>query len=375
MVQKMDDINHIAVCFVSLDIYPLFNVNVSSVQGGAEVDFYMLATELAKDRRFRVSVITGDFGQPDIETVGNITIYKSADLQKKFLSGATTLWKAMRLANADIYFKKGAAVTTDLIALFCRLYRKTFFFRTAHDIDCDGSYLRQFILRGKTYLWSLRHAKRVFVQKTADVQNLLRTCGVNAIMVPNGHRIADLEDSKRDSVLWVGRSEGFKQPRLFLRLAREIPSERFVMICQQTKDDRQYDELVQLSQNVANLKFIKSVPFGEIDYYFQQAKVFVNTSSAEGFPNTFIQAGKCAAPIITLNVNPDGFLDRFNCGLCANGDWNKFVDSVKFILAENRYIEMGKNARKYVENNHDVVKIVEQYKMYFIDTLSENQSR
>lgn len=103
----MDDVSRKAVCFVSLDVYPLLNPKAPGVQGGSEVDFYMLATELAKDRRFRVSVITGDFGQPDVEMADNITIYKAADIQKKPLSGVLALWKSLRLADADIYFKKG----------------------------------------------------------------------------------------------------------------------------------------------------------------------------------------------------------------------------------------------------------------------------
>ncbi len=55
------------VCFVSLKAYPLFNPDISSVFGGAEVDLYMLATELANDERFEVSFIVGDYGQPPLE--------------------------------------------------------------------------------------------------------------------------------------------------------------------------------------------------------------------------------------------------------------------------------------------------------------------
>jgi hypothetical protein len=36
-----------------------------------------------------------------------------------------------------------------------------------------------------------------------------------------------------------------------------------------------------------------------------------------------------------------------------------------FILTEGRYIQLGRNARKYVEDNHNVTKIVEQYRKLF----------
>ncbi|MGA2092861.1 MAG: glycosyltransferase family 4 protein [Sedimentisphaerales bacterium] len=362
----MDDINRISVCFVSLDIYPLFNPCCRGVQGGSEVDFYMIATELAKDDRFRVSIVTGDFGQPDIETFGNITLYKAGDLQRKLFSGYVALWKAMRLADADIYFRQGAAITTDLVALFCRLNRKSFFLRTATDYECNGEYIQQFPLRGRTYLWSLRQAKRVFVQRATDVSKMFNTAGVTAVVVPNGHRIVELHGLNRDSILWVGRTDVLKQPAPFIQLAKEVTSEQFVMICQKAKGDRNYNELVAAASAVSNLKFIEYVPFHEIDSYFQRAKVFVNTSQAEGFPSTFIQAGKCAVPILTLKVNPDGFLDKYNCGICCNGDMDKMATSLEFMLEQNRYIEAGENARTYVMQNHDISKIIELYKEHFI---------
>ena len=55
----------VRVCFVIMKAYPLFNPEIKSVFGGAEVDFYNLATELAKDKNFDVSCVVADYGQPD----------------------------------------------------------------------------------------------------------------------------------------------------------------------------------------------------------------------------------------------------------------------------------------------------------------------
>jgi glycosyltransferase involved in cell wall biosynthesis len=375
----MDDIaknttsRQIKVCLVSLDAYLLFNPKAVGVQGGTEVDFFMIASELAKDKRFRVSIITGDFGQQVVEAFGEITVYKAANSGRNLFSSAAALWKAMRIANADIYFRQGAAITTDLVALFCRLNHKSFFLRTAHDIECNGRYLKQYPLRGKFYLWALQQAKCVFVQKASDSSALLKTTGIHSVVIPNGHHIANLTENERDFILWVARSEDFKQPRIFIELARKIPSEQFVMICQRTKGDNHYDELVGLAESISNLKFIKYVPFHDIDFYFKRAKIFVNTSTAEGFPSTFIQAGNCATPVLSLNVNPDKFLDKLNCGICCNGSETAMVEALKSLsLQPSRFIDMGKNLRKYVEDHNDIAKIIETYKKFFIDAVSEN---
>lgn len=47
----------IRVCFVAPKTYPIFNPATGNYFGGAEVDLYYLATELAKDNNFEISFI------------------------------------------------------------------------------------------------------------------------------------------------------------------------------------------------------------------------------------------------------------------------------------------------------------------------------
>jgi len=143
------------------------------------------------------------------------------------------------------------------------------------------------------------------------------------------------------------------------------------MICQRSGGDERYDDLIEQAKQLDNLQFIPRVPFHDIDSYFQRAKVFVNTSDSEGFPNTFIQACSAATPILSLNVNPDTFLDKYNCGISCDGDWQKLLDGLDFMLAVDRYVQLGQNARKYAEQNHDIAKIIKQYKKLFIELAEE----
>ena len=78
----------ISVCFVCPKAYPLFNEAVEGVFGGAEVDLYYLATELAKDEVFDVSFIVADYGQADVETIEGVKIIKSLDFGTRFLDDA-----------------------------------------------------------------------------------------------------------------------------------------------------------------------------------------------------------------------------------------------------------------------------------------------
>jgi glycosyltransferase involved in cell wall biosynthesis len=184
----------------------------------------------------------------------------------------------------------------------------------------------------------------------------------NVQVIANGHRLVPLQTLARELILWVGRSDRMKRPDLFIDLATRLPQERFLMICQRATGDEDYPALVDRARAVPNLRFIDRVPFDQIDPWFQRAKVFVNTSDSEGFPNTFIQAASQAVAILSLNANPDSFLTQYQCGLCAEGSVDRLAEGLRFLLERDRFVELGRNSRRYVEQAHDIRLIVEKYR-------------
>ena len=356
----------ITICFIAPKAYPLFNPEAEGVFGGAEVDLYYLATELARDGRFDVSFIVADYGQEDAERIEGVTVLKSLDFRKNALSGARRIWRAMRRADADLYMLEAASAGVPLAGLFCRRHRRVLVYRTASQAECDGTYLKAHPVLGRAFRTALRKAGLIVVQNKGDKDSMKRTIGVTPVVIPNMHRVRPIEQRERDTILWVGRSAAIKRPDLFVRLAEMTPGESFTMICQHATGDLRYDGLLDRARAVENLSFVQRVPFHEIDEYFLRAKVFVNTSDSEGYPNTFIQAAKAAVPILSLNVNPDGFLDRYSCGLCCGGNTQRLADSLGFMLADDRYENIGRNGRKYVEQHHDLARVIEQYKEHFL---------
>src|SRR4030042_180104 len=316
----------IRICFVILRAYTLFNPEGKGVIGGAEVDFYYLATELAKDSNYRVSCIVADYGQEPIEVREGVTLIKTQGFHKKRILATFRLWKALRTADAQIYVRKFPSAVTTEVALFCKRYGRKFVYRTASAEDCDGTFIKENFFRGKGYIWSLRHADAVIAQNETDAENLAETVGVSAQAIKNPRQLSPLVQKERNIILWVGRSDRVKRPELFLELAEQMPRHQFTMICQKAINDQESASLTARAQQITNLEFIPRVPFRKIREYFQRAKMLVNTSDYEGFPNTFIQAGKWATPILSLNVTPDGFLDGYECGMCANGDRQLFAD-------------------------------------------------
>jgi len=260
-----------------------------------------------------------------------------------------------------------SSLVTSVVVLFCKYYKRSFVYRTANTYECDGTYLRQHWFRGRMFRWALRQAKAVFAQNAAGRQGLQTLAGVTAAVLGNAHLMPQVADKPRETILWVGRSAKVKRPELFLKLTRQLPQQNFVMICPRATGDSlsDYDKLVAQAGQIDNLRFIERVPFDEIDDYFQRAFMLVNTSDSEGFPNTFVQACKCGTAVLSLNVNPDNYLDKYNCGLCAGGSQDSLAEMCGKLLDPATSKIYGENARSYAEQNHSITLIVEHYKETF----------
>jgi glycosyltransferase involved in cell wall biosynthesis len=355
----------IKVCFIAPKAYEVFNPDVGDYVGGAEVDLYYLANELARDSDFKVSFVVSDYGQNDVEIIDGVTILKSLDFRRNVLNGLLRVWGALKKADADIYFIECASAGVALVATFCKLYRRIFVYRLASLLESDGTFIREHPVVGRLFTWSLRRAAIVIAQNAIDVENLTRTVGISPHVIPNGQPLPPIQQQRRDTILWVGRDDPIKKPEIFLELAKAVPDEHFTMICQTLTHDRHYANLITEASKIPNLQFIRHVPFNQVDTYFQRAKVFVSTSEAEGFPHTFIHACKCGTAILSFNVNPDGFLDKYKCGLCARGDRDLFIKMFRDLLVPQDAQQYGMNGRCYVEENHDIVRITAVYKQIF----------
>ncbi|MBM4020607.1 MAG: glycosyltransferase, partial [Planctomycetes bacterium] len=130
---------------------------------------------------------------------------------------------------------------------------------------------------------------------------------------------------------------------------------RFVMIAAPANDQAAYFEACRArARTLANVEFVPGVPFAEMDARYRGAKVLVNTSKTEGFPNTFLQAGANGAPLLSLRVDPDDFIAKRACGFACGDDTELLAARLAELLADRTLRRrMGENACAYVRENHD----------------------
>ncbi|MEK6974157.1 MAG: glycosyltransferase family 4 protein [Nanoarchaeota archaeon] len=372
----------IKVCFIAFDAYQLFNESLSGFKyTGADIQLYQLAKEISKNKNFEISFLVGNFNQRSIEKYDGIKVYRyNGNTSNKFflmhhLQGYG-LFKTLKKIDADIYIQRSASTLTGQISSFCKMFNKKFIFMVAHKKDCDISYSKIEKLFGHylypigiyRYLFGVKNADLIITQNQEQYELLKKKLGRTSKLIKSAYKIEKNSVLKKNHILWVARGIKWKQPEIFIGLAKNFPKEKFVMIC---PGNTSYKESIkEIAINAKNLKFIDEVPFNNIDEYFKKAKLFVSTSVHEGFPNTFVQAAKNGTPIISLNINPDNILDGHKIGFHSKNFENLKKDISCLLNDKKLYKKISSNALLYAKENHDITVIKKQYES-LLESLSK----
>jgi glycosyltransferase involved in cell wall biosynthesis len=358
---------------VNFFAYPYFNPAAGRDFGGAELQLYLMAAELAKDPRFHVSFIVRSeaLAKPEVREGVELLPWSPPAAGLPVVRGLRRLLAFRRLldaADADIIVQRCAGTLTGALALHCRSRGRGFAYMAAHDSDLLperpvwwGRGLRP-ALRWAFYRLGLRRADLVFVQHEGQRELLARHHGREGAVRPCVQRVPDAAPREGgEFVLWVARCERWKQPGLFLDLARACPGERFVMVCPPAQSEPAFvAEIRDAARALPNLEFLDGVPYPEIDGLFRRASLLVNTSRSEGFPNTFVQAWKHGTPVLSLAVDPDGAIERHALGACCHGDAAALPGALAALLGDrDRWRACSANAAAWARAHHDVAARIE----------------
>lgn len=361
------------ICFVALSAYPMLSQASIKIVGGAEVQQILLAKELKKNG-FDVSFVVFDHGQKVLETINGINVFKACradDLIKRRYVGAYLILRAINRTNADLYYVRGGKLLAGLVAFYCIFKKKKLVYSVASDMDVSLKGKRFF--KAFFYKFGIKSASLVIALNAHQQQLLKKNFNKESAVIKSACVLPDRKPKKRDPpvVLWVGTmKKEWKQPELFLKLAKSIPNAKFQMIGGPSQEDPQYfEEIKRLASEIPNLEFVGFVPYHLINQYFDKASIFVNTSSIEGFPNTFLQAWAGYTPVVSLNVDPDEIICRYKLGFHSK-TFRQMIEDVKFLLGNKKLREeLGMNGRRYVEGRHDMKNIARRYIELFHELL------
>ena len=160
--------------------------------------------------------------------------------------------------------------------------------------------------------------------------------------------------------MWVGRLDPGKRPELCIDAAVKNPKIPFIMVAPANEQNKDYAlEIYEMAKEIKNITLLDFVSFKDINKYFAESRIFLNTSVDEGFPNTFIQSCINRTPIVSLNVNPDSFITKYSIGEFCDNDIDKMNRVIENIYNDENILKnYADNAIEYVQENHSIDKNV-----------------
>ena len=139
------------------------------------------------------------------------------------------------------------------------------------------------------------------------------------------------------------------------------------------------EEKGKLMQMVKNLGMEKHVQFlgyrKDILSIYQCIDVLVQPSITEGMCNSILEAMACGKPVIASRVggNPELILDGITGYLFPPGRKDILIEKISsLILDREKRLEMGREARKRVEENFSLKKMVEGYENLYLSVYHGN---
>ena len=363
-------------CFATPGVYPM--IERIGPYGGSELRAWRLARHLAARGACEVSMIAFDYGQrrrlvrdgvvfrrdsayvwprgwwPRVRGKGFRVLHcRRAVATLDFAAWECQAWAS---AAADVYVAFGVTAYSAKLARWCAAVGRRFLLMLGSDMDLDPAELGARVLYDQPGLLvaQTEHQRHEVRRRFGRDAELLR----NPVTVPAGGPA----EGPREFALWVGKSDRIKCPDRMLALARLCPGIPVTMIMNRA-DPALFDALMaEVPPNVTVLEAVE--PEGMRDYY-RRAFALVSTSRIEGFANSFLEAGACGTPVLSMDVDPDGFIAAHGGGILA-GEPDAAVALVRLYEARHWALgslarQLGENAFRRVSAEHDDGMILAQF--------------
>jgi glycosyltransferase involved in cell wall biosynthesis len=346
--------------------------HAGAVMGGAEYQTLLLAEELSRRPGVEVTYLARrvpknieSLSLPyALEGIGN-----AAGIRRRAVFfDQHNVMQALEQLKPDVIYQQAKQSYTAMGAKYAEQAGIPFFFHVAHDFDLNYRWITSRfspntpfdIIECLAGDWGIKHASHVIVQSERQGKLLQKRFKRNwSAVVRNFQPLPETLPAKPKGpmqVFWVANLKDFKRPALFVDLAESFAGRSdidFVM-AGRAPTQRRFAPLMQRIRTVKNLKYWGEVPIEKVNQLMSDADMHVNTSSFEGFPNTFLQAWARGAVIGSLAVDPDeSSMESLGIGYCAGDDLHRlhdFVDELSRAPEKRRAI--AERAFAFVHEKH-----------------------
>lgn len=353
-----------SICFVN-------PYTVHNSIGGAEVQTQIIAEESVK-RGYQVYFITYPEETPENNSskINYIPFNESGNLDEDIKN----FTRIVDEINPNIIYQRGRKLWTIYSGAYQKKRDIKLIFASSMDIDC---YKHKFAFRKPrtprdlykriknfksnyqldiSSLEAIKRATIVLSQTVKQKELFLANLDIQSTQFPNIHPPADRNLQKNSDpvkVLWIANIKRWKQPEVYLQLARDLKNLNcdFLMAGELSKP-RYRKEIEHTSTINPRFSYIGAVEFEKSNELMAEADLFVNTSdSEEGFPNTFVQSWLRKTPTISLYFDPDNLISRLKLGYVTQ-DYETLKARINELVSDkNLRTEIGQRASEFAHHH------------------------
>lgn len=365
-----------SICIIAHNAYGCITGGKSGHIGGVEWQTSLTAKWLVA-KGYHVSLLTWDEGGGKEEVIENIKVIKmckkNAGLPglRFFFPKWHSLNKALKKANADIYYQNGAECVTGQAALWCKIHGRKFIFVAACDTDCEKNMQRDFSFKDRIlYKFGLENADKVIVQTQSQKSLLSKGFNRDSIVIPmpcNG--LSDTQFIGRTHfpsrrILWIARVCPQKRPDRLLDLAERCPDLEFDIVGP-VYGGAYAQKVVERGKSIRNVIFHGGVTKDRVRDFYKNSACICSTSDIEGFPNTFLEAWSYGVPIVSI-FDPDNVISVKGLGITGR-TIDELQDGIyKLLNDRDLYKTASLNSRNYYSDYHSIDKVMPQFENVFL---------
>jgi glycosyltransferase involved in cell wall biosynthesis len=375
----------LSVCFVAHNAYRALTGLGQGHIGGVERQTAIMARWLAA-RGHQVSVLVWEQGPGMVREIDGIRLISicpsdaGLPVMRFVHPRASGLVRALRQADAEVYYHNCAEAFTGIVGLWARAHRRRFVYSVASDPDVDPALptLKRWYERW-LYRAGLKRADAILVQSARQQKTLAAGFGRSSLVLPmpcpgpGAESPVPGKPAGPMRVVWIGRMDPVKRLDWLLDIAERLHEVIFDVAVANLDGSEYAIALQKRAQALTNVRWLGPVPHADIAPLYQAAACLCCTSIIEGFPNTFIEAWSYARPVVTT-FDPDGLVARLNLGLVAH-NVNEMVQALrKLNQSPELWGQQSQTARSYYLENHQVEIAMPRFEKQFVDVCRPAQT-
>ena len=330
----------------------------SQIWGGAEAQVAHLAMAFAQ-LGHKVTLVYGDGERrTPPQLVGGVTCVDAAPTWRRPASLAA-FWRALNFLCPDLIYARLPSDFLWMLGLFTRTRKGSrFVYALAHDLHCTpwNAYDYKPWFHAPMYGLGLRTANVITIQHENQLALLSPRLRSRVARVPNVVRSISVSprpygDTTFDAI-WVGQIRKEKQPDRFLELAAGLPDLCFAVAGEIAVGGELQTSLEARLLALKNLTYFGPQNHNRVMALIERSRVLVNTSAAEGFPNTMLEAWSVGVPVVSLSVDPGGIIERERLGLLSRTGAGLKHDVATLARTESLNLQFGSRGLAYVRRVH-----------------------